>query len=263
MLALGYGQYVTQGGDWGFLITRFVSCPSFKKLPKITISSRALGHLYPSHVKALHTNWALAPFPSFTSSPLLAITSLFKHALGSYLYTPRERADLARAKLYVNGDTSGYFALLSTKPTTVSFSLSDSPVGLLAFVYEKLHDWTDKYPWTDDEILTWISIYWFSEAGPGASGYIYKEFKRDKVWKLSKLQSWVSQPLGFRYFPGEIVSLPKGWLHAMGKVVQVRESDKGGHFGAWECPEVIVDDLREMFGKGGGAFGVVEGKSGY
>jgi hypothetical protein len=62
----------------------------------------------------------------------------------------------------------------------MAYSLSDSPTGLLAFIYEKLHDWTDDYPWTDEEILMWISIYWFSEAGPCASGYIYRERAKEK-----------------------------------------------------------------------------------
>lgn len=212
---------------------------------------------------ALHTNWALAPFPSFTSSPLFAITSLVKHALGSYFYTAREAADLERAKIWSTGSGRGYFALLTTKPQTISYSLSDSPIGLLAFIYEKLHDWTDKYPWTDGEILTWISIYWFSEAGAGASGFIYRESSEDKVWTFAKLQSYVDKPLGFHYFPRELVNLPKAWLKGMGKVVYVGESDKGGHFAAWERPDAIAADLEKMFRKGGGAYGVVEGKSGY
>ena len=183
--------------------------------------------------------------------------------MGFYFYTARESADLEHAKEWTTGSGRGYFALLSTKPLTMSYSLSDSPVGLLAFIYEKLYDWTDGYPWTDDEILTWISIYWFSEAGPGASGFIYRESSEDKVWSYARLQSYVDKPLGFHYFPRELVNLPKAWLKGMGKVIYVGESDKGGHFAAWERPDVIATDLGKMFGKGGDAYGVVEGKSGY
>lgn len=57
----------------------------------------------------------------------------------------------------------------------MGYALADSPVALLAWIYEKLHDWTDNYPWTDEEILTWISIYWFSRAGPAKSLFIYYE----------------------------------------------------------------------------------------
>lgn len=243
MLALGYNNYVTQGGDWGFLITR------------------ALGHLLPKHVMALHTNMCLAPFPSLISSPLLAMTSLIKHAIG--WYTPAEKAHLEQTISWASGSGRGYFALLSTKPQTISYSLSDSPTGLLAFIYEKLISWTDDYPWTDDEILTWISIYYFSTAGPAASGFIYYEVSNDKKWNLSNLQGYVDKPLGFTYFPKELANLPRDWLRGMGKVVWVGDAEKGGHFAAWEQPGKIAWELRGMFGKGGPAFGVVEGKSGY
>lgn len=63
----------------------------------------------------------------------------------------------------------------ASKPQTLAYALNDSPVALLAWIYEKLHDWTDSYPWTDDEIFTWISIYQFSRAGPGAAHRIYYE----------------------------------------------------------------------------------------
>lgn len=198
-----------------------------------SLLSRALAHLYPNHVKALHTNWPYAPFPSFTANPMLAVTSLVKHALGSYFYTPREASDLANAQRTAKGQDTGYLAQFSTKPVTLAFALDDSPVGLLAFLYEKLDIWTDDYPWTKDEILTWVSIYWFSDAGPGAAGNIYKEAKNDRVWTTKRLQGWVNQPLGFRYFPKELASLPKAWLGGMGHVVHIGESQKGGHFGAW------------------------------
>jgi len=243
MIALGYKKYVTQGGDWGLLITR------------------TIGHLYPDHVMALHTNMCLAPFPSFFSSPILAATSLVKHAIG--WYTPAEKSHLKQTLSWVSGSERGYFALLSTKPTTIGYSLSDSPTGLLAFIYEKLHSWTDDYPWTDDEILTWISIYYFSTAGPAAASYIYYETNNDKVWPMSKVQSFINKPLGFTYFPKELANLPRAWLSGLGKVVFVGNSDKGGHFAAWENPQAVAGDLSKMFGRGGPAFEVIEGKSGY
>jgi len=243
MLALGYKKYVTQGGDWGFPITR------------------AIAHLYPDHVMALHTNMCLAPFPSFFSSPLLAATSLLKHAIG--WYTPVEKSHLKQTLSWTSGSERGYFALLSTKPQTIAYSLGDSPTGLLAFIYEKLHSWTDDYPWTDDEILMWISIYYFSTAGPAAASFIYYETSNDKLWSLNKLQGYVDKPLGFTYFPKELANLPRAWLSGMGKVVFVGDSEKGGHFAAWENPQAVAGDLKKMFGRGGPAFEVVEGKSGY
>jgi len=67
---------------------------------------------------------------------------------------------------------------MTTKPQTFGYFLADSPVGLLAWMYEKLHDWSDEYHWTDDEICTRVSIYWFSKAGPAASARLYYESLR-------------------------------------------------------------------------------------
>lgn len=84
----------------------------------------------------------------------------------------------------------------STKPQTLAYALNDSPVALLAWIYEKMHDWTDSYPWTDDEIFTWVSIYQFSTAGPGAAHRIYYEVIHTrpgpgKVFTRDDVESWI------------------------------------------------------------------------
>lgn len=135
MLKLGYDQYVTQGGDWGWFI------------------SRALSHHYPQHVKATHLNLDVARQPTWLKHPVLALEHRVKP------YSQHERNGFARSAWFLK-EGSGYGAMHSTKPQTIGYALADSPVALLSWIYEKLHDWTDDYPWTDDEILTWISIYW-------------------------------------------------------------------------------------------------------
>jgi hypothetical protein len=155
MLQLGYDQYVTQGGDWGFSITR------------------ALGLLYPQHCKASHVNMVACLKPTFAKNPLLAL----QHAVTPY--TEKQKAGLERTKRFA-AEGTGYHLEQSTRPQTVAYALNDSPVGLLAWIYEKLHDWADAYPWTDDEVLTWISIYYFSRAGPGAAQRIYYEVQHTK-----------------------------------------------------------------------------------
>lgn len=157
----------------------------------------------------------------------------------------------------------GYYKLQTTKPQTIAYSLTDSPIGLLSWIYEKLHSWSDSYPWTDDEILTWVSIYWFSTAGPGASVKVYYEMEKRAPGAFVKSQEWVDVPLGIARFEGDFVLLPSGWNGTLGPVVWERVHERGGHFAAWECPEDLVADLRGMFGRGGGAFEVVEGKSGF
>lgn len=212
-------------------------------------------------------NMVLAGFPKPLNAPLRFIYSLTKHALSGFLptYTTSESESLARAIDWRFGSGRGYFAQMATKPQTIGYSLTDSPVGLLAWIYEKLIAWTDDYHWSDDEILTWVSIYYFSTAGASAASFIYFESQANNrdMDSTDKLQAYVDLPIGLAYFPKEIANMPRTWAEGLGKVVHVSESSKGGHFAALERPDVISDDLKTMFGKSGKAFGVVDGKSGY
>ena len=171
-----------------------------------------------------------------------------------------EQAGLARSAAF-NETGNGYFKQQSTKPETTGYFMADSPVGLLAWIYEKMHDWTDAYPWNDDEILTWVSIYWHSKAGPAATNYAYRTIVESDAF--GKAGKYSDVPLGTSRFAKDLILLPKLWDRTMGPVVLQKEYERGGHFAAWERPDAIVGDLRTMFGKGGSAYGVVEGKSGF
>ncbi|KAL2395459.1 Epoxide hydrolase 1 [Exophiala dermatitidis] len=243
MLQLGYEQYATQGGDWGYYITRAISL------------------LYPGHCKATHFNMDVGAKPTFLKNPLLALEDAIRPL------SAREKQGIARTEWFDN-EGFGYNLLQSTKPQTLGYGLTDSPVALLAWIYEKLHDWTDAYPWTDDEVCTWVSVYWFSTAGPAASCRIYYEMGRSGPWgnrlTRDKVREWQSGvKIGISHFPRDIHVLPSTWTRTVGNCVFEKEHDAGGHFAAWERPMDLVDDLREMFGRGGGAYGVVEGRDGF
>ncbi|KAI2630814.1 epoxide hydrolase 1 [Hypoxylon sp. NC1633] len=234
MLQLGYDKYVTQGGDWGFFITR------------------AMGILYPKHVLASHINIILTQPPTPTTAPILWL----QHTLGQL--TAGERAGLARTAWF-RAEGHGYAGIQSTKPHTPGFALADSPVALLAWVYEKLRDWTDDYAWTDHEVLTWVGVYLFSDAGPDASLRIYYETKHPPS-SASGLGSglgaavygWVGGvPLGVSSFPKDVIALPISWGRMLGPVVFESRHTEGGHFPAYEKPELLVSDLKKMFGKSG------------
>ncbi|KAJ7148030.1 Alpha/Beta hydrolase protein [Mycena crocata] len=244
MIALGYSEYVTQGGDWGSQITR-------------TIAIRYGGE----HSKALHTNFPLVrpPEPSLNPLRLLSAVSMLFPLLW---LSAAEKAALERAK-DVERTGLGYFREQSTKPQTLGYALADSPAGLLAWIYEKLVGWTDGYPWEDDEVLTWISIYWFSRAGPAASLRIYYEVVAEDTLLPSVHDKLPTIPLGFSYFPKELLNLPRNWLRRAGNVVFEAEHEMGGHFAAHEAPGLLVGDLQKMFGRGGPAYGVVSGRTGY
>ncbi|OJA19659.1 hypothetical protein AZE42_02812 [Rhizopogon vesiculosus] len=237
MLSLGYNEYVTQGGDWGFLITRKMALEYGGK-----------------HHKAWHTNFPVVEPPSW-KSPLAFLTYLLKP------WSPEDKAGLERTEWFITRST-GYYAEQSTQPQTLGYSLADSPVGLFAWIYTGLTLWTNDYPWSDDEVLTWISIYWFSRAGPAASIRIYFEVG-DDFGGFKKMGRGPSVPVGTSYFPKEIVLPPASWFRNMNNVVFESHHKSGGHFAATERPEELVQDLRNMFGKGGPAFAIVPGKTGY
>ncbi|KAJ7472945.1 Alpha/Beta hydrolase protein [Mycena galericulata] len=243
MIALGYTEYVTQGGDWGQMITRKIAVVYGGK-----------------HSKAWHTNMPIAQ-PEFSWNPIHLLATVWMLTALLWL-SPAQKAGLRRTQ-QVERTGMGYYHEQSTKPQTVGYALADSPVGLLAWIYEKLVAWTDDYPWDDDEVLTWLSVYWFSRAGPAASLRIYYE-----VVAVGEMIPWINDvlptiPLGFSFFPKEIADLPRSWLRGTGNVVFEGEHTMGGHFAAHEVPELLVGDLRKMFGRGGPAHGVVPGHSGY
>jgi len=237
MLALGYNEYVTQGGDWGFIVTR------------------KMANLYGGkHHKAWHTNIPIAPPPTFTKNPISFLQFLVTP------FTAEEKVGLGRT-MQMQARGRGYYAEQSTQPQTLGYSLADSPAGLLAWIYEKLHRWTDDYPWKDDEVLTWVSIFWFSRAGPAASLRIYFELEARK--EATDLGVAPKIPMGASFFPKEIFVLPAAWVRRDNHVVSESHHKSGGHFAAYEKPDELADDLRKMFGKGSVAYGVVPGKTGY
>jgi len=208
---------VIQGGDVGGLISRYMA--------KLVGPSRCL---------ALHTNTPLPSRPTEENHPELHAQSL------TTPLTEIEQGGLIRAAAF-DKEGSGYYKILSTKPMTIGYSLKDSPVGLLAWIYEKLHD----------EILTWVSIYYFSTPGPDASSKVYYTFEHCDPPAFAAAGAYVEVPLGISRFWNDLILLPKSWNQTLGPIVYQAEHDKGGHFAAWEVPGAIVEDLRLMFSTAG------------
>ncbi|KAI0683046.1 alpha/beta-hydrolase [Earliella scabrosa] len=242
MMSLGYDQYVYQGGDWGHILGLHLANVDGGR-----------------HLKAWHSNTPITKptFSTLVSHPRLLLSML------TLPFNKNAQDAIAITKRYFTLGF-GYFYEQATKPQTLGYGLTDSPIGLLAWIYEKLVAWSDSYPWSDDEVLEWVSIYWFSRAGPAASLRIYYEMTRgntlDSPFSGTR---WVSIPTGISFFPKELVRLPQSWALALGNVVYQSEHNCGGHFAATEVPEKLAGDLWAMFGKGGPAYGVVPGRSGY
>ena len=160
---------------------------------------------------------------------------------------PEERAFVEGAAAW-GGAEGAYAAMHRTKPQTAAFALTDSPVGLAAWIVEKLRAWSDcggdvERSFTRDEILTNVTLYWLT-ATIGSSMRMYRA---NSAIPAAQHARRVEVPSGFSLFPGDIVRPPRAWLERMANVVRVTEPARGGHFAPFEEPELYADELREFF----------------
>jgi len=225
MRRLGYSRYVAQGGDVGAAVTDVMARQA------------------PDGLVGIHTN--------------LLVTALSNAKALSAEPTEQERAALdALATFTATG--SGYFQEQATRPQTIGYALLDSPVALAAWMLD--HD-TDSYQkisrafvdgqptgnLTRDHILVNITLYWLSGTGTSAARS-YWERAQAQARAAGQAPPQVSMPVGFTTFPGEIFRAPRSWVEkSYPNVSYFNEVDKGGHFAAWEEPELFASELRAAF----------------
>ena len=159
------------------------------------------------------------------------------------IYSSFEQNSLARMKWFADGQ-AGYGQIQRTKPRTVGFAMHDSPIGMLAWISDKLLQWSDDYPWTKDELITWTLLHYFP--GPSTAFQIYRE-------NLPLLEAgerppgvedgYVSVPTGVSAFGREVYMVPRAWTEGKFNVVEWKEWEKGGHFPAYERPEELSGDI--------------------
>jgi pimeloyl-ACP methyl ester carboxylesterase len=135
-----------------------------------------------------------------------------------------------------------------TKPQTAAAGLTDSPAGLAAWIVEKLRGWSDndgdvEQSFTKDEILTNITIYWLT----GTIGSAMRMYNANAAIPPEQHARRVEVPSGFALFAGDVVRPPKAWLERATNLVHFTEPPRGGHFAAFEEPEVYARELREFF----------------
>lgn len=134
-----------------------------------------------------------------------------------------------------------------TRPQTLGYSLADSPVGLAAWYYDKFADWTysggePERSLTKDEMLDDITLYWLTNTGTSGAR-LYWENNANNFNAVD-----VSVPTAITVFPGEIYRAPRSWAErAYHNLIYFNEVDKGGHFAAWEQPELFAAEMREAF----------------
>lgn len=212
MRRLGYKHYVAQGGDWGAGVTG------------------QMGAQRTDGLIGIHLNMLVVLPNDLSTSP-----------------TPDEQAALATYQHYDQVE-SGYARQQATRPQTLGYGLADSPVGQAAWIYEKLHNWSDcngdpQTIFTLDEMLDNIMLYWLPNTG-ASSGRLYRESLANFV------ATRVELPVGASLFPKEIIGAPRSWAdRVFPNIVHWNKLDRGGHFAAFEQPTLFVDELRACFGK--------------
>ncbi|HEX2682067.1 MAG TPA: epoxide hydrolase [Candidatus Dormibacteraeota bacterium] len=209
---LGYDRYGTQGGDWGSVI------------------SRQLGLMHPDHVIGSHYN-TLAATPSGDPEEMK-------------LLSDKERSFLERGQRFQQ-QGSGYYMIQGSRPQTLAYGLTDSPVGLLAWISEKFTEWADPASVIDrEQILTNVSVYWFTGTVNSASR-LYAEFGRSgSAW--GKVEP-STVPSGVAQFPYEIFPPIRRFAERSNRIVHWTEFEHGGHFAAMEQPDLLVGDVRAFF----------------
>ncbi len=224
MKRLGYTSYVSQGGDWGAII------------------SDAMGRQAPAGLLGIHVN----RIERSTTIPPEVAKALRSGDPAPADLTAEERLVFDQAREFLNKGF-GYAAIMGTRPQTIGYGLTDSPVALAAWFYDKLADWVftrgePERSFSRDEILDNITLYWLTDTGT-SSARIYWESNASNT-KLAP----VSIPAAVTIFPGEVYKPPKSWAaRAYHNLIYYNRVDKGGHFAAWEEPELFSTELRAAF----------------
>jgi pimeloyl-ACP methyl ester carboxylesterase len=233
MRRLGYTRYVAQGGDVGAAVTD------------------VMGRQAPEGLLGIHVN-------------------VLVRVLGAPLRTEsdEERAAQAQLNTFTTGG-SGYFLEMATRPQTIGYALLDSPVALAAWMldhdtdgYEKIaRAFVDRKPTgnlTRDNILDNITLYWLTGTGVSAARSYWEDYSPQApnlngqalaaVAASGQAPPEVSVPVGFTTFPGEVWASPRSWVEqSYPSLTYFNRVDRGGHFAAWEEPELFSDEVRAAF----------------
>jgi pimeloyl-ACP methyl ester carboxylesterase len=210
---LGYQRYFAQGGDWGSFVTSQVALAD------------------PEHCAGIHLNM-IAPIPMTDD------------------VSEEEQVCLDGMAAYNDVD-SGYFKEQSTKPQTVGYALDDSPAGLAAWIVEKFRTWSDcdgdvERSFSKDQLLDNLMVYWLT-ATAHSSARMYYEFGAGLRDGSLDIFTKITPPVGYARYPKEIMRTSRRWAELTYPLAYFADMPRGGHFAAFECPDLFVPDVRECF----------------
>jgi pimeloyl-ACP methyl ester carboxylesterase len=225
MKRLGYTQYVAQGGDWGAVVVE------------------AMGRQAPAGLLAIHTNLAAAVPPEI------------EKALGAGAppagITEQERAAFDGLVTYRKTGSPAYFTMLTARPQAVGYGMTDSPAGLAAFllVHPGFANWTlDSTSPTKDDVLDNISLYWLTNTATSAARIYWENAGRSPTSAATFKTDEISVPVAVSVFDEDAFRPTETWARrAFPKLIYFHDVEKGGHFAAWEQPQLFTEELRAAF----------------
>lgn len=229
MQRLGYTRYVAQGGDWGSPI------------------SSAMARQAPAGLLGIHLNLPATIPPDI--APVLASGGSAPAGLSQ-----KERAAFDSLSLFNKRDRA-YAVMMGTRPQTVGYGLTDSPVGLAAWLlgHPGFAKWTSssgnakKSP-TKDEVLDDITLYWLTNSAVSSARLYWENGSTSLLNAIAQKTNEISLPVAITVFPGEIYRAPETWARrAYRNLIYFHEAAKGGHFAAWEEPQLFSEEIRAAF----------------
>jgi len=227
MKRLGYTRYVAQGGDWGSPI------------------SSAMARQAPAGLLGIHIN-----LPATIPPDVAAVLAGGGPAPAGL--SEKERAVFDSLDTF-NKKERAYAVMMGTRPQTIGYGLTDSPIALAAWLlgHPGFAQWTsssdpEKSP-TKEEVLDDITLYWLTNSAV-SSARLYWENKNSLLNAIAQKTAEISLPVAITVFPGEIYRAPETWARrAYRNLIYFHEADKGGHFAAWEQPQLFSEEIRAAF----------------
>jgi len=228
MRRLGYSRYVAQGGDWGSPV------------------SSAMARLAPAGLIGIHIN-----LPATVPAEIIKIVNDGGPAPAGL--SDKERAAFDALSASAKQGSRSYATMMGTRPQTIGYGLTDSPAGLAAWMlgHPGFSQWTyssndpEKSP---DEVLDDVTLYWLTNTATSA-GRLYWEYGGRSVTNaVTEKTNEIALPVAITVFPGETYRAPETWARrAYPNLIYFREVDRGGHFAAWEQPQLFASELRAAF----------------
>jgi len=227
MTRLGYTRYVAQGGDWGAGVVQ------------------AMGRQAPAGLLAIHSNLPATIPPE--------VEALF-HGGPAPKLSEKEGATVGGLGAFAKSGGLAYIVTMGARPQAIGYGLTDSPAGLAGWMLQHsgFAQWSygqnpEQSP-TRDDVLDNFTLYWLTNSAASSARIYWENRERDLISATAQKTAEISVPVAITVFPEEVYRVPETWARrAFSNLVYFHEADRGGHFAAWEYPELFAAELRAAF----------------